>query len=38
MFSMLKRTTPFDYEQNLVVEGCYVPFVWADDFDQGYSK
>lgn len=28
--------TAIENEQNLIVEGCYVPFDWKDDFDQEY--
>lgn len=28
--------TAIENEQNLIVEGCYVPFDWAEDFEQTY--
>lgn len=28
--------TAIENEQNLIVEGCYVPFDWAEDFDREY--
>ncbi len=28
--------TAIENEQNLIVEGCYVPFDWAKDFDDTY--
>lgn len=28
--------TAFENEQNLIVEGCYIPFDWAQDFDVQY--
>lgn len=28
--------TAIENEQNLIVEGCYVPFDWAKDFDEEY--
>ena len=31
---MLK--TAIENEQNLIVEGCYIPFSWREDFDQTY--
>lgn len=30
--------TAIENEQNLVVEGCYIPFEWAKDFEQEYLK
>ena len=30
--------TAVENEQNLIVEGCYVPFDWAEDFDQEYLE
>ena len=24
--------------QNLIVEGCYIPFSWAEDFEKEYLK
>lgn len=30
--------TAIENEQNLVVEGCYIPFDWAGDFEQEYLK
>ena len=31
---MLK--TAVENEQNLIVEGCYIPFDWRQDFDEQY--
>lgn len=28
--------TAIENKQNLIVEGCYVPFTWAEDFTQEY--
>ena len=28
--------TAIENDQNLVVEGCYIPFTWQDDFSQEY--
>ena len=28
--------TAIENEQDLIVEGCYVPFTWAEDFGQEY--
>ena len=28
--------TVIENRQNLIVEGCYVPFDWRKDFDEGY--
>ncbi|CQR24135.1 adenylate kinase [Streptococcus varani] len=28
--------TAIENKQNLIVEGCYVPFDWAKDFEKGY--
>lgn len=28
--------TAIENEQNLIVEGCYVPFDWTEDFEQTY--
>ena len=28
--------TAIENEQNLIVEGCYIPFEWANDFDKEY--
>ena len=30
--------TAIENRQNLIVEGCYIPFDWEKDFDQGYRK
>ena len=30
--------TAIENNQNLIVEGCYIPFNWADDFDEIYLK
>lgn len=28
--------TTIENNQNLIVEGCYIPFTWANDFDENY--
>ncbi|MBR5286674.1 MAG: adenylate kinase [Clostridia bacterium] len=30
--------TAIENEQNLIVEGCYIPFDWAKDFSDDYLK
>lgn len=30
--------TAIENGQNLVVEGCYIPFSWADDFEKEYRE
>ena len=30
--------TAIENEQNLIVEGCYVPFDWRDSFDEHYLQ
>lgn len=30
--------TAIENEQNLIVEGCYIPFDWKKDFDEEYLK
>ena len=30
--------TAIENKQNLIVEGCYIPFCWAKDFDEEYLK
>ena len=30
--------TAVENEQNLIVEGCYIPFDWENDFDGSYRK
>ena len=30
--------TAIENGQNLIVEGCYIPFDWAKDFDETYLK
>ncbi len=30
--------TAIENEQNLIVEGCYIPFDWETDFDADYLK
>ena len=30
--------TAIENGQNLIVEGCYIPFDWEKDFDEGYRK
>lgn len=30
--------TAIENKQNLIVEGCYIPFSWADDFEADYLR
>ena len=30
--------TAIENEQNLIVEGCYIPFSWSEDFESEYLK
>ena len=30
--------TAIENKQNLIVEGCYIPFDWQTDFDEAYQK
>lgn len=30
--------TAIENNQNLIVEGCYIPFTWNEDFDENYLK
>lgn len=30
--------TAVENRQNLIVEGCYIPFDWAEDFEAGYLQ
>ena len=30
--------TAIENEQNLIVEGCYIPFDWSKDFEKEYLK
>lgn len=30
--------TAIENKQNLILEGCYIPFNWKEDFDQKYLK
>ena len=30
--------TAIENQQNLIVEGCYIPFDWQQDFDRGYLE
>ena len=30
--------TAIENRQHLIVEGCYIPFDWEKDFDEGYRK
>ena len=30
--------TAIENNQNLIVEGCYIPFNWQEDFDDSYLK
>lgn len=40
LWSIVKEIvkTAIENDQNLIVEGCYIPFDWAEDFDNGYLK
>ena len=29
--------TAIENQQHLIVEGCYIPFNWKDDFDEAYE-
>ena len=29
--------TAIENKQNLIIEGCYIPFTWKQDFDQNYQ-
>lgn len=30
--------TTIENKQNLIIEGCYIPFTWQKDFDKSYLK
>ena len=30
--------TAVENEQNLIIEGCYIPFDWKNDFDESYLR
>lgn len=30
--------TAIENKQNLIVEGCYIPFMWKQDFTEEYLK
>ena len=30
--------TAIENEQNLIIEGCYIPFDWRKDFDEDYLR
>ena len=30
--------TAIENEQNLIVEGCYIPFTWRDSFEEAYCR
>ncbi|MBR5914780.1 MAG: adenylate kinase [Selenomonadaceae bacterium] len=30
--------TAIENKQNLIIEGCYIPFNWRNDFDENYLK
>ncbi len=30
--------TAIENKQNLIIEGCYIPFDWSRDFEKEYSK
>ena len=30
--------TNIENNQNLIIEGCYIPFNWKDDFEENYLK
>ena len=30
--------TAIENDQNLIVEGCYIPFDWKNDFEENYLK
>ena len=30
--------TVIENQQNLIVEGCYIPFDWRDSFDEQYLQ
>ena len=30
--------TSIENNQNFIIEGCYIPFYWKDDFEKSYLK
>lgn len=40
LWSIVKEIvkTVVENEQNLIIEGCYIPFDWAKDFDEKYLQ
>lgn len=40
LWSIVKEIvkTAVENEQNLIIEGCYIPFDWAKDFDEKYLQ
>lgn len=40
LWSIVKETikTAIENKQNLIVEGCYIPFDWKKDFNEEYLK
>lgn len=40
LWSIVKEIikTAIENKQNLIVEGCYIPFDWKKDFDESYSS
>ena len=40
LWSIVKEMikTAIENEQNLIIEGCYIPFDWKKDFDEFYLK
>ena len=35
---MISRMVNIENKQNLIVEGCYIPFDWKKDFDSNYLE
>lgn len=40
LWSIVKEIvkTAVENEQNLIIEGCYIPFDWKKDFDENYLR
>lgn len=40
LWSIVKEivNTAVENEQNLIIEGCYIPFDWKKDFDESYLR
>lgn len=40
LWSIVKEIvkTAVENEQNLIIEGCYIPFNWKKDFDESYLR